>query len=275
MVLFKDISKIIIMSDMDGTLLASDKKISEKDLLAIKKFVSLGGKFTVATGRTLESFKQYQEILDLKIPVILYNGGVIYDYPNENVICAEYLPDNAREITEDLIKAMPEIGGEVLRLNKTSVFRNNYYQKVHTYLCGVTPEYVQLSDIPDGKWLKVLFAMSPEEISTIENIILQKNYTNVEFVKSSGIFMEMLPHHTSKGLALEKYRNFNGMNDYKFVAIGDFDNDIEMIENADFGVCPSNAERSVKEVSDMILENSCENGAVSELIDYIIKNCNV
>lgn len=275
MVLFKDISKIIIMSDMDGTLLTSDKKISEKDLLAIKKFVSLGGKFTVATGRTLESFKQYQEILDLKIPVILYNGGVIYDYPNENVIYAEYLPDNAREITEDLIKAMPEIGGEVLRLNKTSVFRNNYYQKVHTYLCGVTPEYVQLSDIPDGKWLKVLFAMSPEEISTIENIILQKNYTNVEFVKSSGIFMEMLPHNTSKGLALEKYRNFTGMNDYKFVAIGDFDNDIEMIENADFGVCPSNAERSVKEVSDMVLKNSCENGAVSELIDYIIKNCNV
>lgn len=272
--MFKDISKVIIMSDMDGTLLNSDKKISEKDRLAIEKFMSLGGKFTVATGRSLEAFEQYRKILDLKMPVILYNGGIIYDYSAKKVMYAKYLPDSAKQITEELLSAMQGIGGEILKFNKTYVFENSYYQKLHTQLCGITPEYVDLSDIECNEWLKVLFAMSPEEINIMESIISEKNYPDVEFVKSSEIFLEMLPHDITKGSALEEYRHFDEMNGYTFVTIGDFDNDIEMLQNADLGVCPANAENSVKEISDLVLKNSCENGAVSELIDYIIKKCN-
>ena len=55
--MFEDISKIIIMSDMDGTLLTSDKKITDKDRLAIEKFISLGGKFTVSTEVLLLHFQ--------------------------------------------------------------------------------------------------------------------------------------------------------------------------------------------------------------------------
>lgn len=272
--MFEDISKVVIMSDMDGTLLNSDKKIAEKDLKSIERFISLGGKFTVSTGRTLEAFEQYRKMLDLRMPVVLYNGGIIYDYSEQKVMYAEYLPDGVREIASELLEAMPESGGEVLKLDRTYVFRNNYYQKVHTTLCGISPEYVELSGIPDGEWLKVLFAMSPEEIPVMEEIISGKNYTAVDFVKSSGIFIEMLPHNISKGSALDEYRKLDGMSDCTFVAIGDFDNDIEMIQSADLGVCPANAEDSVKKVSGLVLQNTCENGAVAELIEYIIRKCN-
>lgn len=272
--MFENISEVVIMSDMDGTLLTSDKKINEKDRLAIERFISLGGKFTVSTGRTLEAFEQYRRILDLRIPVVLYNGGIIYDYAAQKVLYAEYLPDGVREIAEDLLDAMTTAGGEVLKLDKTYVFRNNYYQKMHTDLCGISPEYVGLPEIPDGEWLKVLFAMSPEEISVMEKIISGKDYSTVDFVKSSGIFMEMLPHNISKGSALNEYRKLDGMDKCTFVAIGDFDNDIEMIQAADLGVCPANAEDSVKKVSGLVLENSSDSGAVAELIDYIIEKCN-
>lgn len=271
--MFEDISKVIIMSDMDGTLLNSDKKITDKDRLAIEKFISLGGKFTVSTGRTMEAFEQYRPLLELKMPVVLYNGGVIYDYNSEKVMYTQYLPDDARAITEELLDAMQEAGGEVLKIDKTYVFRNNYYQKVHTALCGISPEYSELSEIADGEWLKVLFAMSPDDIPEMEKIISEKNYSTVDFVKSSGIFIEMLPHNISKGSALDEYRKLDGMSDFTFVAIGDFDNDIEMIQSADFGACPANAEESVKKISDIVLSETCENGAVAELIEYIIEKC--
>lgn len=272
--MFENISEVVIMSDMDGTLLTSDKKITEKDSQAIERFISLGGKFTVSTGRTLEAFEQYRQILDLRIPVVLYNGGIIYDYQKHKVLYAEYLPDGVRQISEELLNAMPEIGGEVLKLDKTYVFRNNYYQKLHTDMCGISPEYAGLPEIPSGEWLKVLFAMSPEDIPVMERIISGKNYSTVDFVKSSGIFIEMLPHNISKGSALDEYRKLDGMQKCTFVAIGDFDNDIEMIQAADLGVCPANAEDSVKKVSGLVLENSSDNGAVAELIDYIITKCN-
>ena len=262
------------MSDMDGTLLNSEKKITEKDHHAIEKFVSLGGKFTISTGRTLEAFERYRKLLDLRIPVILYNGGIIYDYNAEKILYAEYLPDDSREITAELLTAMESAGGEVLKIDKTYVFRNNYYQQYHTNLCGISPVYADLSEISDNGWLKVLFAMSPEDIPVMEKIISGKNYNDVDFVKSSNIFIEMLPHNISKGSAVAEYRKLSGMNDCTFIAIGDFDNDREMIQTADLGVCPANAEDSVKEIADIILENTNDTGAVSELIEYIIKKCN-
>lgn len=273
-ILFKDISKIVIMSDMDGTLLNSEKKITEKDRRAIEKFVSLGGKFTVSTGRTLEAFEQYRKMLDLRFPVVLYNGGIIYDYQAEKILYAEYLPENAPEITAELAEDMQSAGGEILKIDKTYVFRNNYYQQYHTNLCGISPIYADLAEISRDGWLKVLFAMSPEDIPVMEKIISGKNYKNVDFVKSSDIFIEMLPHNISKGSAIAEYRKIDGMNDCKIVAIGDFDNDREMIQEADLGVCPANAEDSVKKIADIILENTNDTGAVAELIDYLIKKCN-
>ena len=64
-----------------------------------------------------------------------------------------------------------------------------------------------------------------------------------------------------------------GMEGCAFVSIGDFDNDIEMIAEADVGACPANAQDSVKEKADLILKRTNDNGAVAELIEYIIERC--
>ena len=98
-------------------------------------------------------------------------------------------------------------------------------------------------------------------------------YEDVDFVKSSDIFLEMLPKGVSKGSALAEYRRLKGMEGCTFVSIGDFDNDIEMIVEADVGACPANAEESVKAKADLVLSRTNDEGAVAELIDYIIERC--
>lgn len=60
------------------------------------------------------------------------------------------------------------------------------------------------------------------------------------------------------------------MEDWTIVAAGDFDNDLEMLRQADFSACPSNAQSCVKAVSDLVLSNSCETDAIAELIDYLM-----
>lgn len=271
--MFEDISKIVLLSDMDGTLLNSKKLINEVDLAAIQRFIDLGGHFTVATGRTLQAFERYRDSLKLNMPVIMYNGAAIYDYSSGKALYTHPLPDECRNISKELLEAMPDAGGEVLKLDGTYVFRNNDYQKLHTKLCGITPFYSTLDEIPEGGWLKVLFAMAPDDMEYIEILVRQKNYETVSFVKSSEMFYEMLPVGVSKGSALAHYRRLDGMTDFKFVAIGDFDNDIEMIREADLGVCPANAEESVKKASDLVLNKTNDEGAVAELINHIINKC--
>lgn len=258
---------------MDGTLLNSEKQVNDIDRKAIEKFMSLGGKFTVATGRTIQSFEQYRNIVDLKMPVIMYNGAGIYDYISGKLLYSQPLPEISRKITVEILDKMQCAGGEVLRPDGTYIFRNNKYEQLHTDLCKVIPKYMDINDIPSGDWLKVLFALEHEKISELENLIHKLGFDKqADFVRSSDIFLEMLPKGTSKGSALDEYRKLDGMDGYTFVAIGDFDNDIEMIANADFGVCPANAEISVKNTADIVLNRTNDDGAVAELIDYIINN---
>lgn len=271
--MFEDISKVVLISDMDGTLLNSEKKISEADLRAIDRFMSLGGKFTVATGRTAQSFEQYRSMLKLEMPIIMYNGAAIYDYSEGRFCYMKPLPDTAKTIACEILDTFPEVGGEVLKSDGTYVFRNNDYQKLHTKLCNIVPNYAEIKEIPDGEWLKVLFAMSPEDIPHVEIFAKKKNYTGVDFVKSSEIFYEMLPGGITKGTALDEYRRLDGMDGYTFAAIGDFDNDIDMIAKADLGACPSNAQEVVMKTADIVLKNTNDTGAVAELIEYIIKKC--
>ena len=269
-----DIRKVIILSDMDGTLLNSKKEISDTDRTAIEKFTALGGKFTVATGRTLQSFEQYRNMLDLPMPVVMYNGGGIYDYANDKMLYSRFLPCNARNMAAELLRLMPELGGEVLTTDGTYVFSNTDYMQYHTRICGITPEFADINDIPDNGWFKVLFTIAPEDIPNIQLLVRHLGYDkDADFVKSSDIFLEMLPKGSSKGSALNEYRRLEGMEDMTFVAVGDFNNDIEMIKAADIGACPANAEEEVRQAADIILEHTNDEGAVAELIEYIISRC--
>lgn len=273
--MFEDISKVVLICDMDGTLLNSKKEITDTDRNAIEKFMRLGGKFTIATGRTIQSFLHYYDLLELKMPMIMYNGAAIYDRSSDKVLYAFPLPEEAKAITHEILDAMPHIGGEILKADGIYVFKNNDYEKLHTKLCMVEPIYQELDEVREGDWLKVLFAMSPEDVSQLEILVNQKNYKSVSFVKSSDIFYEMLPLGISKGSALSEYRKLDGMSDYTFVAVGDYDNDIEMLLKADIGAAPSNAQDSAKNAADIVLNNSCDTGAIAELIDYIIKKCGI
>lgn len=271
--MFEDISKVIILSDMDGTLLNSKKQITDADIAAIKRFRELGGQFSVATGRTIQSFEQYVRLLELRSPVIMYNGSAIHDYGTGTTLYTHPLPSSARQLTADIIAAMPEAGGEVLRTDDTYVFRNTDYQQLHTDICGIVPKYTELADIPEGGWLKVLFSMAPEDVMHIELLVKGMDCNGVSFVKSSDIFYEMLPEGISKGSALEVYRTLPGYEGFTFVSAGDFDNDLEMVRAADLGACPANAEDVVKESADLVLTRTCDEGAIAELIETVIRKC--
>ena len=265
---------MILLSDMDGTLLTSKKEISDTDRAAIERCTALGGRFTVATGRTIQSFEQFLKVLDLRSPVIMYNGAAIHDYTRGETLYTHPLPPECREMAIELLKAMPEAGGEVLRTDGTYVFSNTEYQQLHTRLCNIVPEYVELPDIAEGGWLKVLFSLAPEDVPHMEVLTRQLGFDKrADFVRSADIFLEMLPLGVSKGSALTEYRKLAGFEGFTFVSIGDFDNDLEMVQAADFGACPANAEDCVKAAADLILTRTNDEGAVAELIDIIINKC--
>lgn len=267
--MFEDPKQVCIITDLDGTFLPKSKIPLPQDLAAVRRFEEAGGLFTIATGRTVQASHRYPEELGLKNPMIVFNGCAIYDAATEKLLYVQPLPEEAREMTASILADNPHAGVEVLCTSETWVLNNTDYEKEHIRICGVTPKYGTADEV-EGDWLKVLFAMDPDDIPAFIRYIDERNFSNVSFIRSEKKFYEMLPLGVSKGSALNAYRKLPGMEGFTFVAVGDFDNDIEMLRAADFAVCPQNAADSVKAHADLILSRTCEEGAMEELIGYIL-----
>ncbi len=266
--MFSDISKVLLITDLDGTLLPSSKVLSQSDINSIKKFTQQGGKFSIATGRPIQSVSQYFDELDITTPIILYNGSMIYDSIINKVVWQKCLPNMARAVVKSVLNVFPSASAEILTADGIFSLQINDIERRHIEISRTNPKECTLDEVPDG-WLKFLFALEPELIPELKNFLDGLNFNEAEYVQSCRHFYEVLPKGTSKGTALRKLRLLCEFENYTIVAVGDYNNDIEMIKYADIGIATENALPAVKNAADIVLDVSCENNAISKVIEYI------
>lgn len=84
-------------------------------------------------------------------------------------------------------------------------------------------------------------------------------------------YFEIIPKNASKGIMLNELRNMPLYRSKIFIAVGDFDNDIEMLRCADVGIAAQNATQNLKQVAD-IIGVSCDDHLLSHVIAKIIPN---
>lgn len=270
--MFENISKVLLITDMDGTFLPTSKVPSKGNLDAIKKFQKAGGKFTIATGRAHQATSQYFEYFNVNFPMIMFNGGMIFDMENKKSIYDIYTPPIAQDITIEILNKFPGLGCEILT-DKVNVISINDTEENHIKICKVTPNYTDIYNV-DKNWYKVLFADTKENLDIVEEYVRRSNFSGVDFVRSDINYFEILPQENSKGSALKALRRLLDIEDYTIVAVGDYNNDIEMLIESDLGVCPANAVDAVKDVADLVLNESCDENAIAAVIDYIFSKVN-
>lgn len=93
--------KILYVSDLDGTLLNRKQELNEDTAKQINELIKSGVNFTIATGRGDSARKILSEI-DFKLPVIVLNGAVSYDF-NKN----EYV--NSKAISRETVMKIMQI----------------------------------------------------------------------------------------------------------------------------------------------------------------------
>ena len=266
--MYNSVSGLLLVTDMDGTMLTTDKRISDENITAIRAFQKAGGRFSIATGRSIPSLEHYVHLLQIDTPVILYNGGAIYDYEKREIVWHSVLSENAKEYTEDVYRKFPDIGIEILLDDQIYVVRSNAIVKKHLDTERLSYIACGINEVPKG-WFKVLFALEPSQMDEFEGYMLAKGYGDVCFVRSFTHYFEMLPEGSSKGGALCHLAEITGSPMEKTIAIGDYFNDFEMIQNAGLGVAVANAPLELKNAAKLVV---CDNDhhAVAELIHYLM-----
>lgn len=263
-------SGYVICSDIDGTLITTENKIHPKNLEAIRYFREQGGKFTLATGRMFKSVERFIPVISPDLPPIVLNGCGIYDFEKKEYLWLLPLDDEAEVPAKDIIKHFPKSAPVIVSKNDSYFLNDNpsgeYLRKVEGF------SYLQGSfETVEKPWIKFLYCQTPEETEQIRQMYDKSPYREqYKMVRSGATYYELFNKNANKGAALKRLSEIFGFSLDKTIAIGDNENDLEMILTAKFGAAVENANPILKKQAHIITK--CNNdGAIADLIEKIEK----
>ncbi|MBQ9198352.1 MAG: HAD hydrolase family protein [Clostridia bacterium] len=263
--------KLLLISDLDGTLLDGKKSVPENALRALERFTAAGGFFTVATGRTEDTCRIATDILPVNAPVILYNGASIMDLSARRVLYDQTL-DAARfrPLVADLLARFPELCVELFAYGPLLLV--NPGQIMDPYILRENQPYrmLPLSETPD-RWLKIMLSAPKARLMEIEAYLdtVMDGYPPCSRFFSAEYYYELLPQGCSKGACAQWLSGFLQVPRQRVAAMGDHLNDLEILSWAGYGFAPSNAHERVKAVAQMLPATNDE-GAIAHAVERLM-----
>ncbi|GEM_PF-34218 len=271
----------LIVSDLDGTLLGTDKRISVINQRVIKKAKEKNILFTFCTGRIATMIEPYVKTLGIDIPVITTNGAVVWDPVKKEIITHKPMdPEEAMEIAEYCRCRNLEYCALTLEVNYFS--HNNYLIKRFLLYNKISREsnmrQMILSVMEEGSFF-------PEDLNIYKILIYSSNpfklaeavsdinsFKKTRCTSSEANQLDVMNTDVDKGTGIEIVMKFLRLKPDEVCAIGDYDNDIPMLKKAGISVAMGNALPEAKELADYITKSNEDNGVAWFISQYILNS---
>lgn len=243
-------SDVLITVDFDRTLTGPDSKIPQRNLDAITYFTENGGSFTVNTGRSSATFWKYLDTVPANAPFLLFNGSAAY-YKGE-LSLLHPIDLDVWQTMEEMHRRFPEVNLEIQGTeahyliepteNIISLYENldwryapaQWGQDVGPFLKFAFFGEVRNPIVGD------MFTGTEEELARfdeIEQTVRELYGDKVEVFRSAPRIIDVHAKGVSKIMAARQLQEKLGKK--ILVCIGDAENDIPMLERADYAFCPS------------------------------------
>ncbi|MBR2471066.1 MAG: HAD family phosphatase [Clostridia bacterium] len=264
-------SGILLCTDLDGTVLDSNKNVSKENLDAIEYFKSNGGLFTFITGRMPMTSRKICAVLNPNVPYGCINGGGIYDHVKNEMLWMTHLPRTALRLVDVVYETMPDMGILVDAPDIVYFSRDNSAMVKFRKITELPDIFKYHNDVTEPI-AKIIFAHEDNEriCKLAELLNLHPLAGEFDFIRSAQDLYEILPKGNSKGGVLVRMAEMLGVSMDKTIAVGDYDNDISMIRAAKIGYAVANASEGAKKAADIITVSNNEH-AIAKIIDDLDK----
>jgi len=224
-----------IAADIDGTMTSSDRRIDIAAINAVRKAEAAGLPVVLSTGNILPFAEGIATMLGTSGPLIAEDGGVVFD-PKSGRECV--LGDRVE--ADRGLKALERVFG---RLEHT---RSSYPR-----LTGLT-----LKRTITAKQAMEVFRREGLDLAAVD----------------SGFAIHIKSPAVNKGNALRKVASLLGITTAEIAAIGDGENDVEMLQVAGLSFAPANAHEAAKKASTQVTLSPDGQG-MAEAVDKILALC--
>ncbi len=263
---------IMIITDLDGTFFNSKGEIAERNIEAVEYFKQNGGLFTIATGRTPLSPPWLSETFTplVNAPAILCNGAFCYDFTKKERICEiELNYEKATEISMAVQRDFPEISVRLaLKSGEIRMAHDDSIQVIDGKYHITGSQLTRISG-----WTRVSFDGAEDATNRVRERFEAEYSKYFALMKPCPVIYEFQDINATKGQALDRLRihlKKNGIVDesIRIYAVGDYENDLDLLAHADIAACPENAIDEVQKLAQIKLCH-CDVGAIADLIEHI------
>ena len=265
----------VLVLDIDGTLLNSQREISESTKNAIVEAQRRGKTIAVASGRSISGMRRTAANILLEEfggYIIAYNGTTVLNCKSGECI---YNQTISKDLIAPVFEAAKEAKVGILVYNdskKELVLGTSLdqYSEADARECEVTvreaDNFVKEIDFPINKFL---LTGEPEYMKEVEKTMQSKFGSRLNVFRSDPHFVELLPKFVDKGIAVDKLIKHLDVKKDKVICVGDSHNDLPMLRQAGLGVAMGNAQAEVKEAADFITGSNDEDGILKVIQKFM------
>jgi len=260
----------LIATDVDGTLLDDDSRITEYNRKALLECKKRGIGIILATGKSIDSILYLIKDLELKLPQITLNGSVIIG-PESEII--------------NSLKIDPKYYFEVIKIIKSSSYPPVVaLDNGKLYLEDQHPELKHLGDIGE-KFIKVdsieteYFARNTVDIYTpiekshpLDKTLREKYSGKLQIIRSGRYFFDILNREATKGNALLSVIEPMGIKREEVAVFGDSPNDLSMFAVAGLKIAVKNSYPEILKKADIITDENYNSGLGKAIFKYILQD---
>lgn len=245
-------SGVLLCSDFDGTL-AYKKIVPPSAIEAIRYFQDHGGTFTLATGRYPSIVPEAVGIAELcNAPMITLNGTLVYDQPKQRIVYESFLPQSCAQ-------ALLTLAREMRGLREFMFFPRDRWKQI---TLNIDDEEAIREVICQPLYKAVVHVDDDVSDAVTERLrILLGEKFSVCRSWINGI--EFHSAESDKGKTARRVANMIGAD--RLIGIGDYENDISLLREADVGCAMGNAIDSLKQIADFVTD-SVDNDGFANMI---------
>ncbi|OIW14414.1 hypothetical protein TanjilG_20860 [Lupinus angustifolius] len=268
-----------IFCDMDGTLLNSKSQISPATANALREATSRGVKIVIATGKARPAVIDIFKMVDLAgkdgivsefSPGVFLQGLLVYGRQGQEIFRSNLDPNVCREVClyslEHKVPLVAFAEGRCLTL-----FHDPLVDSLHTVYhepkAEIMPSVEQL--LASAEIQKMIFLDTEQRVaSTLRPHWSQATEGRATVVQAVPDMLEIVPLGTCKGNGIKLLLDHLGVSAKEIMAIGDGENDVEMLELASLGIALSNGSEKTKAVANVIGSSNDEDGVADAIYHY-------
>lgn len=264
----------LYVSDLDGTLMRNNEKLSEYTITTLNELLRQGLPFTFATARSIESARVITGELEIKLPVITRNGAVLADNTTGRHIQKSVFTKEEVELLKQMLPELPSCGFVSCFLDDIMIrtyMPADYTEGLKSYIDYYKndPSMVKaetMDEMFQGTPGYVTMIGAREHIAPLYEKVKQYKGWESLFQKDTyrdEFWLEICPQNCTKAKSILKLKEQLGFE--KLVVFGDSLNDISMFKIADESYAVANAMDELKKIATHIIGSNEEDSVVDLL----------